>query len=76
MMLHDVDQRQQHDVVQVLILEPCSGGIANAMTSSNLADESSIAEKTIATLPTEMADMAKNPKRKAQSSDLGWKFGF
>jgi hypothetical protein len=47
-----------------------------ASASSDVAVGSSIKDKAIAVLPTEMAEMAKDTKRKARSSDPGWKYGF
>jgi hypothetical protein len=47
-----------------------------ASASSDVAACSSIKDKAIAALPTEMAEMAKDTKRKARSSDRGWKYGF
>lgn len=44
--------------------------------SSTAADSSSLAEKAIATLPSDLAKQANNSKRKAKSQDLGWKFGW
>jgi hypothetical protein len=45
-----------------------------ASASSSAADSSSLAEKAIATMDPELAAQANDPKRKARSQDLGWKF--
>jgi len=45
-------------------------------TSSAALDVSSLVEKAIAALPLELAEQAKDPKRKARSQDLGWKYGW
>ncbi|KAJ1295802.1 hypothetical protein BS78_01G250600 [Paspalum vaginatum] len=45
-------------------------------TSSVAADGASLAEKAIAALPPNLQEMAKDPKRKAKSSDPRWKYGF
>jgi hypothetical protein len=66
--------------VEVIFTEPAApqtGSTANA-TDESVASASSnatastaspIAEKTVAALPPQMAKMANDPKRKAQSSD-------
>jgi hypothetical protein len=50
---------------------------AGAGSASSVApDVSSLIEKAIAALPPELAEQAKDPKRKAQSQDPGWKYGW
>ncbi|WVZ50616.1 hypothetical protein U9M48_001855 [Paspalum notatum var. saurae] len=50
---------------------------ASAPTASSVAaDGAFLAEKAIAALPPNLQEMAKDPKRKAKSSDPGWKYGF
>jgi hypothetical protein len=44
--------------------------------SSIAADSTSLAKKAISTLPVDLAAQAIDPKRKAMSHDLGWKFGW
>ncbi|KAJ1262284.1 hypothetical protein BS78_09G094500 [Paspalum vaginatum] len=50
------------------------GSSAAAPTASSVAaDGASLAEKAIAALPPNLQEMAKDPKRKAKSSDPRWK---
>ena len=51
-----------------------SGGAGSA--SSAAPDVSALVEKAIAALPPELAQQAKDPKRKARSQDPGWKYGW
>jgi len=51
-----------------------SGAAASA--SSAAPDVSALVEKAIAALPPELAQQAKDPKRKARSQDPGWKYGW
>jgi hypothetical protein len=51
-----------------------SGGAASA--SSAAPDVSTLIEKAIAVLPSDLAAQAQDPKRKARSQDLGWKYGW
>jgi hypothetical protein len=51
--------------------------LAGASSASSTAlDVSSLVEKAIAALPSELAEQAKDPKRKARSQDPGWKYGW
>jgi hypothetical protein len=45
-------------------------------TSSAAPDVLSLVEKAITALPPELAEQAKDPKRKARSQDPGWKYGW
>ncbi|KAK3142650.1 hypothetical protein QOZ80_4BG0349490 [Eleusine coracana subsp. coracana] len=51
-----------------------SGGVASA--SSTAPDGATLAEKAIAALPSDLATVAIDPKRKAKSQDPGWKYGW
>jgi len=51
-----------------------SGGAGSA--SSAAPDVSALVEKAIAALPPELAQQAKDPKRKARSQDSRWKYGW
>jgi len=53
-----------------------TGSSAAETASSATPDGQSIVEKAIAELPPNLAEMAKDPKRKAKSRDPGWKYGF
>jgi len=53
-----------------------TGSSAAETASSAAPDGQSIVEKAIAELPPNLAEMAKDPKRKAKSRDPGWKYGF
>jgi hypothetical protein len=56
-----------------------SSSVASVGASSTFSaalDVSSLVEKAIAALPLELAEQAKDPKRKAQSQDPGWKYGW
>jgi hypothetical protein len=43
--------------------------------SSSTANLSALVEKAIAAMSPELAAQAIDPKKKARSQDLGWKFG-
>jgi hypothetical protein len=51
-----------------------SAGAGSA--SSAAPDVLSLVQKAIAALPLELAEQAKDPKRKARSQDPGWKYGW
>ena len=75
----EVDRR--HRAVEVLLPENEAGatgtGSSVAETACSAApDGQSLAAKAIAALPPDLAEMAQDPKRKARSSDPGWKYGF
>ena len=53
-----------------------TGSSAAETASSAAPDGQSIVEKAIAELPPNLAEMAKDPKRKAKSRDPRWKYGF
>nr|XP_034579986.1 uncharacterized protein LOC117843489 [Setaria viridis]TKW30481.1 hypothetical protein SEVIR_2G040500v2 [Setaria viridis] len=75
----DVDVYQRQGNVEVLIpdnVEGATGSSAADTASSAAPDGKSIAEKAIAFLPPEFAEMARDPKRKAKSNEPGWKYGF
>jgi hypothetical protein len=69
----DVDKRRS--VVEVIMPDPELGVVGSssvpALASSAPTDGSSLAKKAIAKLPPEIAEQAKDPKRKAKSKDLG-----
>jgi hypothetical protein len=67
-------QKAQNDGSGTGTVQAMRESVASA--SSDVAVGSSIQDKAIAALPTEMAEMAKDTKRKARSSDPGWKYGF
>jgi len=63
-------------VVEVILPEneAVSGGAASA--SSAAPTEASLIAQALAKLPPDLAAMAEDKKRKAKSSDPGWKYGF
>ena len=50
--------------------------VASASSDVAAAAGSTIKDKAIAALPAVLAEMAKDTKRKARSSDPGWNYGF
>ena len=82
----DFDAQRQRQVQVIMPPPPQNEAVANeagatgssaAETASSAApDGQSIVEKAIAELPPNLAEMAKDPKRKAKSRDPGWKYGF
>jgi len=75
----EVDRR--HRAVEVLLPENEAGVTGTRSSVAETAcsaapDGQSLAAKAIAALPPDLAEMAQDPKRKARSSDPGWKYGF
>jgi hypothetical protein len=67
--------------IEVIMLDPhveetMGNTYPTPSASSVAADSTSLAEKDISTLPVDLAAQAIDPKRKAMSQDLGWKFGW
>jgi len=67
--------------VEVLLPENEAGATGTRSSVAETAcsaapDGQSLAAKAIAALPPDLAEMAQDPKRKARSSDPGWKYGF
>ena len=58
------------------MIMPDPQGVENSSAASATPDALSLAEKAIAALPPELRDQAVDPKRKARSSDPGWKYGW
>jgi len=70
------EDARRRAVVEVILPEneAVSGGAASA--SSAAPTEASLIAQAIAKLPPDLAAMAEDKKRKAKSSDPGWKYGF
>ena len=70
------EDARRRAVVEVILPEneAVLGGAASA--SSAAPTEASLIAQAIAKLPPDLAAMAEDKKRKAKSSDPGWKYGF
>jgi len=70
------EDARRRAVVEVILPEneAVSGGAASA--SSAAPTEASLIAQALAKLPPDLAAMAEDKKRKAKSSDPGWKYGF
>lgn len=64
------------EVIMPPVNEDATGSSATATASSATPECRSLVEKATASLPPDLQPMAVDPKRKAKSSDPGWKYGF
>jgi hypothetical protein len=76
--MYYAEDEHQHAVVEVIMPEadPHAVSSSAASASSVTQDVASLIEKAIAKLPPDLAEQAKDVKRKARSSDPGWKYGW